>query len=167
MSKTHFRQVYKSDHLGVADLEDYLEQGKPLIFVIKEVKQEKNALVAGNRGDFNIAYFTDSTVKPLVLNAGNAKIVKSFANNSSYLEDWKNIPVELYIDSNVKMKGQIVEGVRIKPVKPTITKSIPAFTEVHFDKALANKATIERIKASYTITPEIEAKYLKRLNGTA
>ena len=27
MSKTHYRKVFKSDHLGIADLEDYIEAG--------------------------------------------------------------------------------------------------------------------------------------------
>ncbi len=38
--KTHYRKVFKSDHLGVADLEEYIEEGKSLNFTIKEVKQE-------------------------------------------------------------------------------------------------------------------------------
>ena len=63
-NKTHFRKVFKSDHLGIADLEDILEANKPLIFTIKEVKQEYNVNVAGTRGNFNIAYFVEP-IKPL------------------------------------------------------------------------------------------------------
>lgn len=58
-NKTHYRKVYKSDHLGVADLEELFEDGKSLIFTIKEVKQELNVTVAGKKGDFNIAYFNE------------------------------------------------------------------------------------------------------------
>ncbi|MGL5233889.1 MAG: hypothetical protein ACRC8Z_03930 [Empedobacter falsenii] len=47
-NKHHYRNVFKSDHLGSADLEDLTEQGTKLIFTIKEVKQEKQAKVAGN-----------------------------------------------------------------------------------------------------------------------
>jgi len=108
-TKTHYRKVMKSDHLGIADLEDFIEEKKPLIFTIKEVKQEYNVSVAGKKGNFNIAYFNEK-IKPLVLNSTNAKVVKSFANNSPFVEDWKHIIVELYIDKKVKRRGEVVGG---------------------------------------------------------
>ena len=48
-NKTHYRKVFKSDHLGVADLEDLTEQGSSLIFTIKQVKQEIGAKVADRK----------------------------------------------------------------------------------------------------------------------
>ena len=64
-----------------------LEDGKKLVFTIKEVKQylieegNKNSgvSVAGRRISANIAYFTDVKIKPLVLNATNSKQVAKFA----------------------------------------------------------------------------------------
>ena len=41
---TNYRNVYKSDHLGVVDLEEMLDLGKSMIVTIKEVKQEINIL---------------------------------------------------------------------------------------------------------------------------
>lgn len=167
--KHHFRKVFKSDHLGVPDLEDMIEDGRKLIFTIKNVKQYRGEMingkmsgrvsVAGKDIDANIAYFVEQ-IKPLVLNATNSKIVKSFAGGSPFVEDWNNIPIELYIDENVKMKGDIVGGVRIKPIKPVIEKVKPAFTEANFEKAKKANATIEVIKQAYSITPEMEQKYL-------
>lgn len=164
--KDHFRKVYKSDHLGVADLEDLKENNIPLIFTIKEVKQEFNVSVAGKKGDFNIAYFNQN-IKPLVLNATNSKIVKSFASNKSpYVQDWKNIPIELYIDYSVKMKGDIVGGVRISPVQPKVqVKEKPFFTEDNFEKAKQAGATIDKIKEIYQITNEVEQKFLEYVAG--
>lgn len=157
-TKTHYRKVFKSDHLGVADLEEYLEEKRPLIFTIKEVRQEINVSVAGRRGNHNIAYFYEN-IKPLVLNSTNSKIVKSFNNNSPFVEDWKDTKIQLYIDNNVKMKGEIVGGVRINPVQPK-AKVKPIFTETNFEKAKKANATIEQIKKVYTITEEVEKKYL-------
>lgn len=152
----NYRKVYKSDHLGVIDLEELIEQGKPLIFTIKEVKQEIGVVVAGNKGNHNIAYFVEP-IKPMVLNAGNAAIIRGFAPNKSVdTDNWKNITVELYIDANVKMKGQIVGGMRIKPIQPKINKVKPNFTEANFEAALKANATLEQIKSRYSITPEIE-----------
>ncbi|MGB0896865.1 MAG: hypothetical protein ACPGRW_06055 [Flavobacteriaceae bacterium] len=120
-NKHHYRAVFKSDHLGSADLEEMQEDGKPLIFTIKEVKQEYQTKVAGRKIDANIAYFLDEKIKPLVLNATNSKQVSKFAG-SKFVEDWNLITIELYIDSAVKMKGEVVGGVRIKPIQPNSTK---------------------------------------------
>lgn len=158
MSKTHYRKVFKSDHLSSADLEDLLEANRLLIFTIKEVRQETNVSVAGKKGNFNIAYF-EEPIKPLVLNATNCKIVRSFCNNSSFVEDWKNCKVELYIDEQVKLKGETVSGIRIKPLQPK-EKQKPLFTEANFEKAKAANATFEMIEKNYILTEEIKQKYM-------
>lgn len=160
--KHHYRNVFKSDHLGSADLEDYIEQGRKLIFVIKEVRQEIGVKVAGKKGDFNIAYFTDPGVKPLVLNVTNSKQIQTFAGGSPWVEHWKNIPVELYVDENVKaVTGGKTQGVRIKPIQPIIgEKPKPPFLEVNFEKAKAANATIDVIRERYELSMEMEQKYL-------
>lgn len=157
----HYRNVYKSDHLGVADLEDMTELGKPLMFTIKEVKQEFNKSVAGKKGDFNIAYFTDPNIKPWVLNATNAKTIKGFAGGNPIVTTWKNIPIRLYVDYGVKMKGETVGGIKVDPVQPKAeNQTKPEFTKDQFEAAKKAGASIERIKESYTITPELEKEYL-------
>lgn len=123
-NKTHYRKVFKSDHLGVADLEDFLEEGKNLIFTIKYVRQEQGAKVAGRKIDANIAYFNEP-IKPLVLNATNSKTMRQLTG-SCFVEDWQNITVQLYIDQKAQLKGQTVGGVRISPnpvkkAKPQLT----------------------------------------------
>jgi hypothetical protein len=163
-SKTHYRKVYKSDHLGVADLEDFNEEGRDLIFTIVQVKQEYDKSVAGRKGDYNIAYFKED-IKPLVLNATNSKVVKSFAKGSSFVEDWKNITIQLYIDATVKMKGEVVGGVRISPRQPQVKK--PTFIKEMFEKAKNANATIDKIKKTYLVSTEIEAEYKTYLEDGA
>ena len=114
MSKTHYRKVFKSDHLGVADLEDLIESGSDLIFTITHVKQEIGVRVAGKKGNYNIAYFQEK-IKPLVLNATNSKVMKNFAQGSPFVEEWGNITVGLYIDPSASYGGEVVGGVRIDP----------------------------------------------------
>lgn len=121
-SKNHYRKVFKSDHLGVADLEDYLECGKRLIFTIKKVVQEYDVKVAGRVGNHNIAYFKED-IKPMVLNSTNSKVIKGFTG-SSFVEDWNNVLVELFVDESVKMKGEIVGGIRIKKLQPRLKKPV-------------------------------------------
>lgn len=162
--KHHYRAVFKSDHLGVADLEEFIEQGRKLIFTIKEVTQHtlengnKNTgvVVAGKRISANIAHF-EEPIKPMVLNATNSKIMKSFAKDKSpFVEDWSNKLIELYIDPNVKMKGQIVGGVKIRPIQPTLKK--PELTPTHPRWDEAKKAIADGKKDGvlkvYDISPE-------------
>ena len=118
--KTHYRKVYKSDHLGIADLEEYMEAGTQLIFTIDCVRQEQNVMVAGRKGNHNIAYFKEK-IKPWVINATNAKILRGFAK-SAFVEDWQGLMVQLYIDPSVRMKGEVVGGVRVMTQQPRASK---------------------------------------------
>jgi hypothetical protein len=161
MANDNYRNVYKSDHLGAVDLEEFMEAGKSLVFVIKEVKQEIGAKVAGKKGDFNIAYFHEN-IKPWVLNSGNAKIIRGFAGPqaTNSVSTWRDIPVELYIDYNVKFGSDTVSGVRVKPIKPTLQpKAKPVFTEANFYKAFNAGATIDKIKQVYDISADMEILY--------
>ena len=81
-----------------------------------------NVMVAGHKGNHNIAYFVEP-IKPLVLNASNSRMMKAFNNMSPFVEDWSNTVVELYIKADVKMKGEVVGGVRIRSVQPSLEKN--------------------------------------------
>jgi hypothetical protein len=143
-NKTHYRKVFKSDHLGSADLEELLEEGKSLIFNIKEVKQEIGAKVAGKKIDANIAYFYEK-IKPMVVNATNSKTLKKMSG-SPFVEDWKNMPIELYIDERVQMKGETVGGIRIKeePPKPMSKDELSALS-----LTLSETVTLEELTKLY------------------
>lgn len=156
-AKHHYRAVFKSDHLGSADLEEMLEDGKKLVFTIthgKQFDENNQTKVAGKLIAANIVYFKEG-IKPLVINSTNGKVLSNFAG-SKFVEDWNNILVELYIDPTVKMKGQVVGGVRIKPTQPKLTK--PELTPDHARWQEAKKAISEGKKAGvlkvYNISPE-------------
>ena len=120
--KTHYRKVFKSDHLGQADLEEFKEGGSNLVFTIKCVRQEFGAKVAGKKIDANIAYFVEN-IKPWVVNAGNCAIMKKITGSFN-IEDWQNTTVQLYIDPNVKYKGETTGGVKLSPLKPKVAKPL-------------------------------------------
>lgn len=168
--KTHYRKVFKSDHLGVADLEDLTESGNALIFTVDHVNQEFGVKVAGRKGNHNIAYFKED-IKPLVLNATNSKVMKSFANGSSFVEDWKDITIQLYIDPNVKMKGDIVGGVRINPNAPRMQN--PELLKKNTRQWNNAKAAYERdgnldaVKKRLTISDDVEAELIKEVQDVA
>lgn len=155
--KHHYRNVFKSDHLGSADLEDLIEQGHNLIFTISHARQELGAKVAGKKMDANVVYFKEN-IKPMVVNATNGKIIKSFTG-SSFVEDWNNVLVELYIDEKVRaVNGGTTQGVRIRPIQPQI-KTKKDFTSDMFERAKKAGATIEKIKETMNVTSDIEKQY--------
>ena len=131
---THYRKVFKSDHLGCADLEEFQESGSNLVFTISHVNQERGAKVAGRKIDANIAYFHEK-IKPLVLNATNSKTLSKLAD-SCFIENWKNIPVQLYIEPTAALKGEVVGGVRISPNKVRQKQTIKRDTQ-QFNNAIS------------------------------
>ena len=165
-SKTHFRKVYKSNHLGQADIEEFTEAGTALNFTISHVKQEYGVSVAGRKGDHNIAYFTEN-IKPMVLNATNAKVVRGFAG-SSFVEDWVNIPVSLYVDPSVRMKGDVVGGVRINNRQPPAQKPFIEQNSDAWKRAIASynqNGNLNAVKKHMTVPPEAEALIIKEATG--
>jgi len=153
---THYRKVVKSDHLGVADLEEFIEEKKSLIFTIKQVNQEINVSVAGRKGNYNIAYFNED-IKPLVLNAKNSKIMRKFAGGTPFVENWNNILIELYVDHEVKFAGETVGGVRIRSKQPVKDKPVLSPDYKGWDKAKkavkAKTATFESLNKHYILSP--------------
>ena len=151
-TKTHYRKAFKSSHLGVADLEDLLESGSDLVFNITEVKQQLGVMVAGRKGDHNIAYFAED-IKPLVLNVTNSKVLKTIGG-SPFVEDWSGIRVQLYIDSDVRFKKELVSGVRLRGAPQPLPRAV-----VTPD----NKTIWEHAKNAYKRDGNFD-KVLKRAN---
>jgi hypothetical protein len=167
MSKTHYRKVFKSDHLGQADLEDFKEDGSNLTFTIAYVNQEMGAKVAGKKIDANIAYFVEK-IKPLVLNATNSGTMKKLTG-SAFIEDWQNVVVQLYIEPNVKMKGETVGGVRISHLKPKIAKPLLTKSNVtmwnHAKTAYKQDGNFIRVFKKADITPEDQKIMLEEIKA--
>jgi hypothetical protein len=137
-NKTHWKKVFNSDYLGSCDLED----GKDLKLVIKNVLIKKVKNTDGKEQERNVAYFTDPKVKPMILNATNCKVIKKFTK-TPYINDWVNVPIQVYVKDDIRAFGDITEGLRIRefqPVtsKPKLTKEMPAYTKVV--ESLKNKS---------------------------
>ena len=155
MEKTHWRKVFLSDYLGSCDLED----GKDLKAVIKHVTVGEVKNTDGKKQNRNIATFTDPNIKPMILNVTNSKIVKKFAG-SVFIDDWNNIPVQIYTKDDIKAFGEVTEGLRIRPnqpvmSKPNLTPDMPAWNKA-VEYLLTSEGTIDAIKARYNLTPANE-----------
>jgi hypothetical protein len=146
-----YRKAYKSDHLGVVDLEEMIENKQSLTVTIKEVWFEEGCIVAGNKGNHNIAYFVEP-IKPLVVNSTNAQTIRRLCNGGANLNTWKMpVQVELYIDATVKMKGQIVGGVRLR--KPM---NVPQVSDVQALAELSKCTNLAELKSTWDNMSQVE-----------
>lgn len=149
-TKTHWKKVFNSDFLGSCDLEDGTDLKAVIATVtIKEVKGSD-----GTKKECNVAEFTDKKIKPMILNATNCKMIKKFTK-SSYLQDWRNVPVQIYVDPNVKAFGETTEGLRIRSnqpnlSKPKLLKTMPAWGKVV--EYLSKDGHLSEIEKKYDIS---------------
>jgi len=115
MTKTHYKKVFNSDYLGACDLEGDLKA----IIKLVEVREIDNK--QGKIEPRNVAVFTDPAIKPMILNVTNCKIMKKFTK-SAYIEDWKNVAVQIYVKDDVKAFGDVTEGLRLREQQPSMEK---------------------------------------------
>jgi len=155
--KTHWRTPDKTDFLGACDL----DEGKDIVLTIEKVEVKK-VKVRGTEGLFRVATFKEK-VKPMILNVGNAKIVKKFAKESPHVEDWCNIPVTIFVIDNARLGSETVEALRIRPIQPKLQKKVltPAMVDLWANAvdAMKNKGKlISDIEKIYDISPTDKTK---------
>ena len=120
--KTHYRKAFNSPYLSSADIVE------PTTLTIARVTLEGDK-TKKTKDRFNTAFFAEKELrpgeplKPMILNAHNSKVLKDLAG-SHFIEDWKNIAVTIYVDSNVRFGRDTVEGLRISPNQPIVKKEI-------------------------------------------
>jgi len=115
----------KSTHLAGIDVETIIAEKGSCILTIKNAFYDTNVDVSGNKTDGYFLEFVED-FKNMVVNSINRKtissIVKTLKNCSSTdsrnIGNWAGVQIELGFDPNVKMMGQIVGGIRIKPISP-------------------------------------------------
>jgi hypothetical protein len=122
VEKTHYRKAFNSPYLSSADIVE------PTVLTIKCVKLEGDK--SNKTKDlFNTAYFVEGEIrpgevlKPMILNAHNSKIMADLTQ-SKFIDDWMNIPVTIYVDTNVKFGRDTVEGLRISAERPRMRKKL-------------------------------------------
>ena len=128
--KTHWKKAFKSDYLSSSDIDE-----KDLVLTIKNVVY-KECMTQSGKKFCNVANFVENDIKPMILNVGNSKIIKSFSGNKTHLEDWVNIRVQIYVDPKVRFGNDTVEGLRIRATKPKLQSELPKITDVNFADAV-------------------------------
>lgn len=151
-TKTHFRKAFDSPYLGSADVVDQVE------LTIRCVRLEPDK-TKKTKDLFNTAYFVQKEIrpgeplKPMILNATNSKTMRSLTG-SPFIDDWQNVNVTIYVDSNVRFGKETMEGLRISPYAPEKKFLTPA-----------NERAWENAKAAYRRDGNLDA-VLSRMDMT-
>lgn len=154
----------KSTHLASVDVDAIrLEKGKCEL-TIKEAYFAKGIDVSGTKKDGYFIEFEED-VKPMLANSTNrmkiANIIKNQKGISSVdsrnIGNWIGLKIELIVDNNVKMMGNIVDGIRIKEITelPILNESHPKFKAVK-EAVNSKQYTIEQIRLKYQVSKEVE-----------
>ena len=162
--KTHYRKAFKSPYLSSEEVVE------PIVLTIKEVRYEENK--AGRKEQHCVAYFNDKEIrpgealKPMILNVGNCKIIRAFADDSPFIEDWAGIKIRVYADKSVKFGKETVGGLRIDktPIKSERPKVEPG-TELWERAKLAfdRDKSLDNVKLHADLTPEHEKQLMKEI----
>ena len=114
--KTHYRKAFNSPYLSSADIVG--DTGLTIKYVKLEPDKSKKT-----QDSFNTAYFSEKELrpgeplKPMILNAGNSKIMRDITG-SSFIDDWINVPVTVWVDHAVRFGRDTVEGLRLRKSEP-------------------------------------------------
>jgi hypothetical protein len=154
--KTHYRKAFNSPYLSSADIVE------PTVLTVSHVRLEPDQ-TKKSKDIFNTAYFVEKELrqgeklKPMILNAHNSKVMKGLAG-SPFIDDWQNLQVTIYVDTNVRFGRDTVEGLRISVEPPVRRKQLQRGTEA-WDRAIAaykRDKNLEAVKKFVDISPEDE-----------
>lgn len=156
------RKYRKSTHLASVDLDVMRDEGKALVFTIKQAWYETNVNVSGKKTDGYFCRFNEHE-KDMVLNSTNRLVIAEIAKDAGFkgmesynVKNWGGLVVLLYVDPTVTMMKKTVGGIRIKEVKkqsPELTPEHKRWEEAKV-KVKTGGADIDTLRKYWTITQE-------------
>lgn len=112
--KTHWKKLQNPDYLGAYAF----EPGQEIVATIKTVQQEMVTGADGKKENCTVLHFVEPNIKPMILNATNAKIITKLYK-TPYIEDWEGRLIQIYVD-RVRAFGDVVDALRIRPFIPKV-----------------------------------------------
>lgn len=108
MGKTHWKKYGENpDYLGSWDF----DEGEERIFTIASVRTESVSGTDGKKEDCRVMRFKEPGVKPMIVNATNAKMVQKLYK-TPYVEDWTGKRVVIHVES-IRAFGEVWDALRI------------------------------------------------------
>lgn len=116
MSKTPWKKIVSDPiYIGEADF----EEGEEKVATIDRVASGVKVKSAEGTSEKSVVYFREKDIKPMILNVARSKAITKVAN-SRFVEDWAGVPIQLYVEENIKAFGDIVSAVRVRPKRPNV-----------------------------------------------
>ena len=112
MGKSYKRFVGNAKYLKKEDIPS------PINSSILWTKEEE-VTAPGKGTETRLVLYFDGLKKGLVLNTANAEALAEITGTDEY-EQWSDVPIELYVDRDVKYGGKKIGGIRIR--KPTLVQ---------------------------------------------
>jgi hypothetical protein len=81
--------------------------------------KEEEVTAPGKGTETRLVLYFDGLKKGLVLNTANAEALAEITGTDEY-EQWSDVPIQLYVDRDVKYGGKKIGGIRIR--KPTLVQ---------------------------------------------
>jgi hypothetical protein len=79
--------------------------------------KEEEVTAPGKGTETRLVLYLDGLKKGLVLNMANAEALANITGTDDY-EKWSDIPLEIYVDPDVKYGGKKTGGIRIRTLVP-------------------------------------------------
>ena len=155
MSKTHWKSGEKSPYLGAWDLPDYKDRN----YTIAEARREETKGLKSNTTKV-VAYFKEP-IKPMLINSTNAKRISRICQ-SSFIEDWVDLEVTLYVEKGIEAFGEITDALRIRSetiVLPVLDEKSPKWETAK--KKVQEGMTYDQISQYYKISKKDYEKLKK------
>lgn len=109
----HWRKSFNPNYIG-----SYAFQpGEEKVVTIKTTGMEEVTTPEGKKEQCLVAHFNEQE-KPLILNVTNCKSIEKLSGTPDRLQ-WPGVGLILCVQK-VKAFGEVVEAVRIRPVKPFV-----------------------------------------------
>ena len=112
MAKSYKRFVGNAKYLKKEDIPS------PINTSILWTKEEE-VTAPGKGTETRLVLYFDGLKKGLVLNTANAEGLAEITGTDEY-EQWSDVPIQLYVDPDVKYGGKKIGGIRIR--KPTLVQ---------------------------------------------
>jgi hypothetical protein len=93
----------------------------------------------------------------MILNAVNSRTMKTLTG-SAFIDDWGNIQITVYVDSNVRFGRDTVEGLRISSEPPAVKRDLQDGTK-QFDNAVAaykRDGNLDVVKQRVNVPADVE-----------
>jgi hypothetical protein len=162
--KTHYRKAFNSPYLSSADITETAR------LVVSHVRLEPDR-TKKTKDSFNTAHFAQKELrpgeplKPMILNATNSKMMKELTG-SAFIDDWNDVPVNIYVDPGVRFGKETVEGLRVakaSPMEEPASEIQLSVIQEYRDAELIPSATLEWIEKQDPLTTKQAAALIAKL----